>query len=141
MVEFEFEDTKPKPEESEFRKAKKEEYENVSRENFKSEQKNQENQNPNPKPSSSDNDLIGVAAAIYESWNALPFDLIKVNDSQKVFLDKHSKKFEDKYLKNLNLLPEYEFALSSFIVYTPLIVDGIVKKQKRTKKDDKDGKA
>lgn len=69
---------------------------------------------------------IGLAAIGYETWNELAvgkgYDA--VSDAQKAFLDRHTAKLEEKWLKNVELLPEIEAGLSHVVVYLPKWVKG-----------------
>ena len=81
---------------------------------------------------------IGLAAVGYETWNevAVARGAEPISDEQKRFLDARTRKLEEKWLRNIKLLPEIEAALGHVVVYLPKYV-----KYQKQKKDTQDGGA
>ena len=88
-----------------------------------------------PLPGGSGWEPIGLAAIGYETWNevAVARGAEPVSDAQKRFLDARTKKLEEKWLKDMKLLPEIEAALGHVVVYLPKYVRYL--KQKKDKQD------
>lgn len=110
MVNFEWSETDKKPEEDEFKSEKTQQQQDA-------ESSTQNAATTNDKTAAS----IGLAALLYETWNtvAVKKGYDEVNPIQKQFLDKHTEKLEEKWLADIELLPELEAGLSHLIVYLP----------------------
>lgn len=118
MVNFEWSGTDKKPEEDEFKSEKTQQQHDAE-----SSTQNAATTNDKPAAGSTDNrpHSIGLAALVYETWNtvAVKKGYDEVNSIQKQFLDKHTEKLEEKWLADIELLPELEAGLSHLIVYLP----------------------
>ena len=114
---FEWHDVEQKLEEDEFKEEKQAE---------QTEQAEANREQAQQAPGSSDRqqssfEKIGLASIVYESWNNYAVDkgYSAINETQKAFLDKHTVALEQKYLSDMELLPEIEALLAHVVVYVP----------------------
>ena len=117
-MDFEWKDVEKKLEEEDFKKEKSEELSNAQ----KSLGTDAQQQPPSPPAQSSGSwEPMGLAAIGYETWNQVAVDrgAEPISDEQKRFLDARTRKLEEKWLKNIQLLPEIEALMGHIVVYVP----------------------
>ena len=130
MVNFEWSGTDKKPEEDEFKSEKTQQQQDAE----SSTQKTATNDKPAAGATDNRPHSIGLAALVYETWNtvAVKKGYDEVNSIQKQFLDKHTEKLEEKWLADIELLPELEAGLSHLIVYLPKWAEYQAKNKNKT---------
>lgn len=116
-INIEWKDVEKKVEEDEFKQEKKAQYDEQQQQ--QSEQNSKQNNEQNDKD---EYESLGLASMISEVWNEVAVNkgYEPVTDKQNTFLQKHTEKLEQKYLKDkMNMLPEVEAGLSHLVVYLP----------------------
>ena len=128
-INIEWKDVEKKVEEDQFRDAK-------SQQQVQQQQQTNQNQQQQQTHEQKDDHLnLGIADMISGIWNEVAVErgYEPVNEKQQEFLNKHTMRFEDKYLKDrINILPEIDAALAHFTVYVPKYI----KHRKETAKSD-----
>jgi hypothetical protein len=133
-VDIDWTDVEKKVEEDELKNEKKEQYDKQQKQQ---DEQQDEQQNEQQDEQQDDYQPIGIAALFSGAWNEIvvPKGYEPVSDAQEKFLEKHTARFEEKYLKNVNLIPELETALAHSIVYLPKWLAHSRIMQKSTKRD------
>jgi len=117
-IDIEWEDVEKKVEEDEFKKEKKAEYDKQQKEQKTEEKEEQEK----PEAQVQKYEPIGLSSLGSEVWNEVAVEkgYEAVSDKQSEFLQKHTARLEEKYLKDrMNMLPEIEAGLAHVVVYLP----------------------
>lgn len=132
-LDIKWSDIKPKLEEEEFKKAKKTKLDEQNA--AEEEQAEGEEEAAEEETEGERYEPMGLAELGAELWNesAVPKGYDAISEQQKAFLDKHTGRLEEKWLKDrLKILPEIEAGLSHIIVYLPKWL-----KYRREHKEDK----
>lgn len=119
-IDIEWKDVAEKVEEAEFKDEKKAEYE--QQQNKLKEQQADAEQEQQSGSSDDDFESIGLSGVISEVWNEVAVDkgYEPVSDKQSAFLQRHTERLEEKYLKDrMDMLPEIDAALAHVVVYLP----------------------
>lgn len=114
-VDIEWKDVEKKLEEDEFKKEKSEQLQQEA--DTAAEQQSDKKQDKE-----SDYETIGLSNMVSEMWNGVAVEkgYDPVTEKQSEFLQRHTARFEEKYLKDrLNMLPEIEALASHLVVYLP----------------------
>jgi hypothetical protein len=131
-IDIEWKDVEKKVEEDEFQKEKKAQYDEQQQQ-----QQTEQNSEQNSEQDDADEyESLGLASMISEVWNEVAVDkgYEPVTEKQDAFLQRHTEKLEQKYLKDkMNMLPEVEAGLSHLVVYLPKWL----KHKRETKTGDK----
>lgn len=119
-ISVEWEDIAPKLEEAEFMKEKAAKLGNKTMQTGAP--NNSGNGTSGSQTTPSNYESIGLSDMVSEIWNEVAVEkgYEPVNEKQKEFLNRHTARVEEKYLKDrMNMLPEIESALAHFTVYVP----------------------
>ena len=115
-INIEWKDVEKKVEEDQFRDAK------AQQQNQQQSQEQQNQQQQQAHEQKDDHLNLGLAGMVSGIWNDLAAErgYEPVDEKQQEFLNKHTARLEDKYLRDrMNILPEIEAALAHFTVYVP----------------------
>ena len=121
-VNMEWEDVEKKLEEQDFIDEKSKVFSNQQAEKAKEAAASEPSATGNQSTPDQPNEIVGIARMGADTWNeiAVSKGYEPVTDAQKDFLQKHTNRLEEKYLRDrINILPEVESALVHVVVYLP----------------------